>query len=135
MVADLKEKFNIFEYVNVDLLIIDDIGKEKGTDWVCEQIYTIINKRYEKMLPTVLTTESTMDVLRHGCYLLKSGHGDRRIRDVREYLPKGYTMREESHQMRNGKRVTSFKRFHLEKVDNIVQAPFGDDYRKASGER
>lgn len=66
MVAELKEKFNIFEYVNVDLLIIDDMGKEKGTEWVCEQIYTIINKRYEKMLPTVLTTESTLEVLRQG---------------------------------------------------------------------
>lgn len=66
------------------------------------------------------------DISNHeACYLLKSGHGDRRIRDIREHLPEGYTMREESHQMRNGKRITSFKRFHLEKIDNIVQAPFG----------
>ena len=34
------------------ILMIDDIGSEKLTDWVGETFYSIINTRYEKMLPT-----------------------------------------------------------------------------------
>jgi DNA replication protein DnaC len=38
------------------LLMIDDIGSEKVSDWVLETFYTIVNKRYEAMLPTVFTS-------------------------------------------------------------------------------
>jgi DNA replication protein DnaC len=38
------------------LLIIDDIGAEKITDWVGERIYLIINKRYTENLPTIFTS-------------------------------------------------------------------------------
>src|SRR5204863_8638530 len=31
----------------VDLLHIDDLGAENRTDWVLEQLYTIVNTRYE----------------------------------------------------------------------------------------
>lgn len=40
-----------------DLLVIDDFGKEKETEWVKEQIFKIINARYENNLPIVITTE------------------------------------------------------------------------------
>ena len=66
------------------------------------------------------------------CYLLKSGQGDRRIRDVREHPPTGYVMKEEQHQMKNGKRITPFKRFYLEKTDNVVQAQFGGEQQNVS---
>ena len=38
------------------LLIMDDLGAEKPSDWVSEQLYMIINSRYEDMLPTIITT-------------------------------------------------------------------------------
>ncbi|MDR3354132.1 MAG: ATP-binding protein [Synergistaceae bacterium] len=38
------------------LLVLDDIGVERCTDWVCEQIYVIVNKRYMDRLQTVVTT-------------------------------------------------------------------------------
>lgn len=60
MIAEIKENFDITKYTDIELLIIDDLGKEKGTDWVCETIYAIINKRYEQMKPTVITTEKSM---------------------------------------------------------------------------
>ena len=31
----------------VDLLHIDDLGAEHRTDWVLEQLYSIVNARYE----------------------------------------------------------------------------------------
>lgn len=41
---------------DVDYLIIDDIGAEKTSDFVVEFLYTIVNRRYENMKKTVLTT-------------------------------------------------------------------------------
>lgn len=64
MIAEIKEKFDISEFINVDLLIIDDLGKENGTNWVCETIYSIINQRYEAMKPTVITTEGNIASLK-----------------------------------------------------------------------
>jgi DNA replication protein DnaC len=40
----------------VDLLHIDDVGAEQTSDWVLEQLYTIVNTRYEDGRPLVLTT-------------------------------------------------------------------------------
>jgi DNA replication protein DnaC len=40
----------------VDLLHIDDVGAEKTSDWVLEQLYSIVNARYEDQRAVVLTT-------------------------------------------------------------------------------
>jgi DNA replication protein DnaC len=40
----------------VDLLHLDDVGAEAGTDWVLEQLYSIINTRYEEERSLVITT-------------------------------------------------------------------------------
>ena len=40
----------------VDLLHIDDVGAEHRTDWVLEQLYTIINTRYEDERSTIVTS-------------------------------------------------------------------------------
>jgi DNA replication protein DnaC len=40
----------------VDLLHIDDVGAEQTSDWVLEQLYTIVNTRYEDGRALVLTT-------------------------------------------------------------------------------
>src|ERR1700742_3737544 len=41
---------------SVDLLHIDDLGAEKRSDWVLEQLYALINKRYETERSVVITT-------------------------------------------------------------------------------
>jgi DNA replication protein DnaC len=41
---------------SVDLLHIDDVGAEQTTDWVLEQLYTIVNTRYEDGRALLLTT-------------------------------------------------------------------------------
>jgi DNA replication protein DnaC len=41
------------------LVVLDDIGQEKASDWTAETIYTLVNARYESMLPTIVTTNLT----------------------------------------------------------------------------
>jgi DNA replication protein DnaC len=40
----------------VDLLHIDDVGAERSTDWVLEELYSIVNARYEDERSIVITT-------------------------------------------------------------------------------
>ena len=48
---------------NVDLLHIDDLGAEKKTEWVLEQLYAIVNARYEEERSVVITTNLERDAL------------------------------------------------------------------------
>ena len=41
---------------SVDLLHIDDLGAEKRSDWVLEQLYALINERYEAQRSVLITT-------------------------------------------------------------------------------
>ncbi len=43
----------------VDLLHIDDVGAERTTDWVLEELYSIVNARYEDERSMVITTNIT----------------------------------------------------------------------------
>lgn len=43
-------------YSNVDLIIIDDLGTEKISNWALEKLYTIIENRNENRLPIIITT-------------------------------------------------------------------------------
>jgi DNA replication protein DnaC len=47
----------------VDLLHIDDLGAEKRSDWVLEQLYALINERYESERAMVVTTNLAQDEL------------------------------------------------------------------------
>ena len=49
----------------VDLLHLDDLGTEKRTDWVLEQLYSIVNERWQDERSIVVTTNITdLDQLR-----------------------------------------------------------------------
>ncbi len=47
----------------VDLLHIDDVGAERTTDWVLEELYSIVNARYEDERSIVITTNLDYDQL------------------------------------------------------------------------
>jgi DNA replication protein DnaC len=47
----------------VDLLHVDDLGAEHRTDWVNEQLYSIVNTRYEDQRSIVLTTNANAEEL------------------------------------------------------------------------
>lgn len=48
----------------VDLLHIDDVGDEQTSDWAREQLYVIVNGRYEERRSIVITTSANLDALR-----------------------------------------------------------------------
>jgi DNA replication protein DnaC len=49
---------------SVDLLHIDDLGAEQRTEWVLEQLYALINERYESQRALVVTTNLDEEQLR-----------------------------------------------------------------------
>lgn len=78
----------------VDLLHIDDVGAEKTSPWVLEQLYAIVNARYEEERSIVLTTnletpeqmveqlnERTVSRLREMCEVLPVLGADQRTRE------------------------------------------------------
>lgn len=53
-----------FEQVrNVPLLVLDDLGSQSGTPWADEKLFQLINYRYNACLPTVITTNLTVNRL------------------------------------------------------------------------
>jgi DNA replication protein DnaC len=48
---------------SVDLLHLDDLGAEKRSDWVLEQLYAIVDDRYESQRSMVVTTNLEQDAL------------------------------------------------------------------------
>ena len=55
---DLVERLS-----SVDLLHIDDVGAEQSSPWVLEQLYTIVNTRYEDGKALLLTTNLDHEAL------------------------------------------------------------------------
>lgn len=49
----------IDDLVRARMLIIDDLGAEKPTEWVRERVYDLINQRYEHRRGTTITTNLT----------------------------------------------------------------------------
>lgn len=56
------------EYMNslnrYDLLILDDLGVERSSEFMVEHIYSIIDTRYRSGLPFIITTNLTADELK-----------------------------------------------------------------------
>ena len=46
---------------NVPLLVLDDIGKEKRTEWTQQIMFDVINYRYEHKLPFITTSNFNID--------------------------------------------------------------------------
>ena len=46
----------IKKYVNYEMLVIDDIGADKVSDYNKQVLYLILNDRYESLKPTIATT-------------------------------------------------------------------------------
>lgn len=48
----------------IDLLILDDLGAERSTDYALEQVYNIVDSRYRAGLPVIYTTNLTLEQLK-----------------------------------------------------------------------
>lgn len=84
LLSEFKDYFNKGDYfgnlkmlTSKDRLFIDDIGAEKMSDFVQEFLYLIINRRYENMKRTVLSTNLTLDDFRER-------YGDRLLSRIAE---------------------------------------------------
>ena len=44
-----------------ELLVIDDLGAERSTDFALEQMYKVIDDRYRSKCPIILTTNLSLD--------------------------------------------------------------------------
>jgi DNA replication protein DnaC len=65
----------------VDLLHVDDVGAEQTSPWVLEQLYTIVNTRYEDGKAILLTTNL---VTRDGDDALREQIGERTVSRIYE---------------------------------------------------
>lgn len=69
--AQLRQSINDNSYsdkldqvLNTGLLVLDDIGTERFTDWATEQIFIVLDHRYANEKQTVLTSNLTLEQLR-----------------------------------------------------------------------
>lgn len=63
VLSDIKDEFDYAgpaKVVNLlfdsPILFLDDLGAEKSSEWVKEQLYMVINKRYNWLRPVVITS-------------------------------------------------------------------------------
>lgn len=49
------------DLMNVELLVLDDLGAQATTDWTAEKLYEIVNARSRRTLPMVVTTNYNLD--------------------------------------------------------------------------
>jgi len=59
----LNESEILNTLLHVPLLIIDDLGKEKASEWTLATLYAIIDGRYENAMPLIITTNYDMQNL------------------------------------------------------------------------
>lgn len=55
----------IASFGEVDLLIIDDLGVERNSEFALEQVYAVIDERYKANLPLIITTNLTPKQMRN----------------------------------------------------------------------
>jgi DNA replication protein DnaC len=46
------------------LLLLDDLAAERSTDWTAETLYRLVDARYARRLPTIITTNATGAMIR-----------------------------------------------------------------------
>ena len=49
-----------------DLMILDDLGAERSTEYAIEQLYAIVDQRYRSGKPLIVTTNMTLEQLKNG---------------------------------------------------------------------
>lgn len=82
-------------FINPDLLIVDEVGVQSGSDNEHQIIFEILNRRYENCCPTILLTNLPLQdqnengVIRKG---LKSFIGERLLDRMREGGGKAFTL-------------------------------------------
>jgi DNA replication protein DnaC len=61
--ADITESQILEKYSEVEVLILDDLGVEKTSDWAFQLLYILINRRYENQKKTIITSNFSLEEL------------------------------------------------------------------------
>ena len=59
------KEYYLNQFLNADLLILDDFGMERQTDYAREQVFNIIDGRYLARKPLIVTTNLSLNELKH----------------------------------------------------------------------
>jgi DNA replication protein DnaC len=59
--SEVTEENLLDELNECDLLVLDDIGAEKWSEWVEEKLYSIIDMRYRQKKPLIITSNYSLD--------------------------------------------------------------------------
>lgn len=62
--SDEKNTF-ISDLMKYSLLVIDDFGIERNTEYAIEQVFNIIDERYKARLPLIITTNLSLNILKN----------------------------------------------------------------------
>jgi len=59
-----------FEYLRDDarIVVLDDIGREKATDWATERLYVLVETRYSHLRPTLASSNRSLNQLSEDGY-------------------------------------------------------------------
>jgi DNA replication protein DnaC len=63
--SSLSEREWLDEMREVAVLVLDDLGAEKPSDWARERLYVVINHRSLSRRPTFITTNRSLEELEH----------------------------------------------------------------------
>ena len=94
--------FDSVEYVkyliSYDLLIIDDLGSERTTEFAMQNVFDVVNRRWESGKPMIVTTNLTLDEVKElqGDNMMKRRIYDRVLDMCKPILVSGKSKREES---------------------------------------
>lgn len=76
---------------DASVVVLDDFGKEKATDWVTERLYVLIESRYQNLKSTIVTSNRSLDELDdlgYGAAVSRLQETGRVVRiDAKDYRP------------------------------------------------
>jgi DNA replication protein DnaC len=90
--SETSEERIIADNTSDGIMLFDDLGAEKTTDWSLQTLYTIIDRRYREEQPTIITSNQDLESLSHKigdritsriagmCKVLFVSGGDRRLK-------------------------------------------------------
>jgi len=75
MILDIRSAFKsatadeselLRKYIKPDVLVLDDLGTEKVSEWVIQTLYLLINSRYEEEKQTIITSNFSLVEIANG---------------------------------------------------------------------
>jgi DNA replication protein DnaC len=91
--SEVTESQAIAVFTTCDLLIVDEVGVQRGSEYEKDMLFDVINERYENLRPTIILSNLTTEEIR--AYL-----GDRVFDRLRENGGRAFVLDWESHRGR-----------------------------------